>query len=291
MKSMTGHGRGDNARGGIRAAVEVHSVNRKQSEILVTLPREIATLENRVRETVHAVVSRGRVMVGVEIETSAESSPDVEFDTVLAEKYRDAVKALKTRLGIDGELTIESVLRLPGVVRPLEKKADPEEVWPMVEAACKSALADLVVMREREGRHLAKDLIQRLKEVRSSMNRIRELHPEARDRCAENLRERIAKAGVTLPQQDERLLKEIAFFADRSDISEELTRLESHLAQFAHHLRAEEPVGRTLDFMTQEIFRELNTLGAKANDAAISQCVVACKSEMEKIREQVQNIE
>ena len=147
-------------------------------------------------------------------------------------------------------------------------------------------------MREREGKHLAKDLIHRLKVMRQEIKKIRALYPDV----VKKYRAALARANregrtCVSPLDDERLLKEISFFADRSDISEELTRLESHLAQFAHHLRKNEPVGRTLEFITQEIFRELNTLGAKANDAGISQHVVACKAELEKIREQIQNIE
>jgi uncharacterized protein (TIGR00255 family) len=146
-------------------------------------------------------------------------------------------------------------------------------------------------MREREGKHLAKDLIHRLKFMRAEIKSVRALFPEVVKRYRAALFERIEKAGLNVPLDDERLLKEVSLFADRSDVSEELTRLDSHLAQFAHHLRKNEPVGRTLEFMTQEISRELNTLGAKANDAAISQHVVACKAELEKIREQIQNLE
>ena len=146
-------------------------------------------------------------------------------------------------------------------------------------------------MREREGKHLAKDLIHRLKVVRQALKEVRKMHPAVAEKYRATLLERINKAGLDLAPDDERLLKEVALFADRSDVSEELTRLESHLAQFAHHLRKNEPVGRTLEFITQEISRELNTLGAKAGDAEISRHVVACKSEVEKIREQIQNLE
>jgi len=146
-------------------------------------------------------------------------------------------------------------------------------------------------IREREGKHLAKDLIHRLKVVRQEIKAVRALHPEVVKKYRETLLDRIQKAGLEIATTDEKLLKEVTFFADRSDISEELTRLESHLAQFAHHLRKNEPVGRTLEFITQEISRELNTLGAKGNDARISQRVVASKAELEKIREQIQNLE
>ncbi len=149
----------------------------------------------------------------------------------------------------------------------------------------------MIKMRSREGKHLAKDLIRRLKVLRQELKEVGKKHPALAEKYRATLLERIGKAGLELQPNDDRLVKEIAFFADRSDVSEELTRLESHLAQFAHHLRKEEPVGRTLEFITQEISRELNTLGAKAGDAEISRHVVACKAEVEKIREQIQNLE
>jgi len=176
-------------------------------------------------------------------------------------------------------------------MRSPEHSVKPDYAWPAVERALATALGDLIKMREREGKHLAKDLIHRLKTLRQETKAIRALYPEVVKKYRETLRERLAKAGLDLPLDDDRLLKEVTIFADRSDVSEELTRLESHLAQFAHHLRKNEPVGRTLEFITQEIFRELNTLGAKSNDAGISQHVVACKSELEKIREQILNLE
>jgi uncharacterized protein (TIGR00255 family) len=182
-------------------------------------------------------------------------------------------------------------LQAPGVMRAPEETMKAEEVWPAVEKALRLAVSELVKMREREGKHLAKDLIRRLKAMRKELKTIRTIHPDVVKKYRAALLDRIQKAGLPIQPDDERLVKEISFFADRADVSEELTRLESHLAQFAHHLRKNEPVGRTLEFITQEIFRELNTLGAKSNDAAISQHVVACKSELEKIREQIQNLE
>jgi len=177
------------------------------------------------------------------------------------------------------------------VMRFPEQTLDPEEAWPAIDRALHAALADLIKMREREGKHLAKDLIHRLKAIRKKLKEIGTFHPDVVKRYRAILLDRIQKAGLPIASDDERLLKEISFFADRADVSEELVRLESHLAQFAHHLRSKEPVGRTLEFITQEMFRELNTLGAKANDAAISQRVIACKAELEKIREQAQNLE
>jgi uncharacterized protein (TIGR00255 family) len=256
----------------------------------VTLPRELAELEPRVRDLINSEVSRGRLNVVVAFHTCA-ANQKVAIDTELAHTYFQAMRELQTQLGAGGEVSIDAVLRAPGVVRVPEETISAAEAWPHVESALKEALVSLVSMREREGKNLAKDLIRRLKIVRETLRKIRKLHPAVLKRFRQNLKERIEKVGLELPLDDERIVKEVIFFADKSDITEELTRLDSHFTQFAHHLRKAEPVGRTLEFMTQEICRELNTLGSKSNDVEISQCVVTCKAEMEKIREQIQNIE
>jgi uncharacterized protein (TIGR00255 family) len=201
------------------------------------------------------------------------------------------MRAMQKELNAPGEITIGAILQAPGVMRTPEESFDSSAAWPPIERALRAALSQLIKMREREGKHLAKDLIHRLKAMRKQIKEIRSLHPDVVKKYRAALLERIQKAGLPIASDDERMVKEISFFADRSDVSEELTRVESHLAEFAHHLRRHEPVGRTLEFITQEIFRELNTLGAKANDAGISQRVVACKAELEKIREQIQNLE
>ena len=288
---MTGYGRGDADHGGTKFSVELNSVNRKQSDIVVNLPRDLAALEPRIRQTINEKISRGRMNVLVALHEGANSAHKLALDTELARSYHDAMLTLQKELSAPGEITIGTVLQAPGVMRFAENSIDAEEAWPALEGALNIALAELIKMREREGKHLAKDLIHRLKVLRQEIKGIRALYPDVVKKYRSALLERIQKAGLDLPLEDERLLKEVTIFADRSDISEELTRLESHLAQFAHHLRKNEPVGRTLEFITQEIFRELNTLGAKSNDAGISQHVVACKSELEKIREQIQNLE
>jgi len=288
---MTGYGRGESVHDGLKFSAELNSVNRKQSDVVVTLPRELTELEMRVREVVNAEVSRGRLNVVIAWQRSGSAVQKPMLDTELARIYFRSLLELQKELGASGEVSIETVLRVPGVVRLPEEQLVVEEIWPHVEAALKGALGDLIRMREREGKHLAKDLIKRLKVVRGSLRKIRQLQPGIAKRYRQALHDRIERAGLEISLDDERLVKEVIFFAEKSDVSEELTRLESHFAQFAHHLRRNEPVGRTLEFITQEIFRELNTLGAKANDAAISQRVVACKAELEKIREQVQNLE
>ena len=288
---MTGYGRGQSVHNGSKFSVELNSVNRKQSDVVVTLPRELTELEPRVRDLINTAVSRGRLNVVIACHQSASSTQNLALDANLARIYYRAMLDLQKELKAAGEINIETVLRAPGVLRLPEEQLSIDEAWPHVEASLKEALADLVKMREREGKHLAKDLIHRLKVVRGCVRSIRQLQPGVLKRHRQSLHERIERAGIELSFDDERLVKEVIFFADKSDISEEMTRLESHFAQFAHHLRKNEPVGRTLEFMCQEIGREFNTLGAKANDVEISQLVVTCKAEMEKIREQIQNIE
>lgn len=288
---MTGYGRGEAECDGARLTVELSTVNRRQSEIVMNLPRDFAELEARVRQAINARISRGRTNVLVAIHQSGNGLPHLALDVALARSYHQAMRDLQKELGAPGEITIDTILQAPGVMRPPEEGFDATRAWPAMERALSGALDDLIKMREREGKHLAKDLIHRLKSIRQLLKEIRALHPAVVKKFRAALTERIEKSGLEISGSDERIAKEIFMFADRADISEELTRLESHLAQFAHHLRKEEPVGRALEFITQEIFRELNTLGAKANDAEISQRVVACKTELEKIREQVQNLE
>ncbi len=288
---MTGYGRGDSVHDGAKFSAELNSVNRKQSDVVVTLPRELSELEARVRDVINTEVSRGRLNVVISVHRNGAGGAAPALDHALARSYLRAMLDLQKELGAGGEVTIETILRAPGVLRAGEEEVSADDAWPHIDAALKEALGDLVKMRENEGKHLAKDLIKRLKTVRTAVRKIRQLQPAVLKRYRQLLQDRIERAGIEVSLDDDRLAKEIVFFADKSDITEELTRLEIHLAQFAHHLRKHEPVGRTLEFMSQEIGREFNTLGAKANDAEISQWVVICKSEMEKIREQIQNIE
>ena len=288
---MTGYGRGETDHDGTKFCVELNSVNRKQSDIVINLPRDLIELEPRIRQTINESISRGRTNVVVSYHSGQSATPQLAIDTELARSYYEAMRALQKELNASGEIHIGTILQAPGVMKVPEATIGVREAWPVIERALRAALAELLKMREREGKHLAKDLIRRLKAMRKQIKEIRALHPDVIKKYRATLLDRIQKAGLPIAGDDERLIKEISFFADRADVSEELTRVESHLAQFAHHLRKNEPIGRTLEFIAQEIFRELNTLGAKANDAAISQRVVACKAELEKIREQIQNLE
>jgi uncharacterized protein (TIGR00255 family) len=289
---MTGYGRGECAKDGFKFTAELNSVNRKQSDISINLPKELVELEPRIRDEINAHLSRGRINVVVAYHRSAAKAEEqVELDVALARAYHRAIQKLQKGMKLNGSLTLDTILRAPGVMKLAETSVDVEAVWPSVQSALRKALAQLVKMREKEGKFLAGDLAQRLDVLAAGVGRIRKAAPETIVRYREQLQARIKEAGLDVPLDDERLMKEVVFFADRSDISEELTRLESHLRQFRDQLKASEPVGRTLDFLSQEMNRELNTIGSKANAAELSQEVVKMKAELEKIREQVQNIE
>ena len=293
MKSMTGYGRGETSQNGWKITVELSSVNRKQGEIAVNLPREFEVLEAQIRDQINQRVARGRVTTQVILQAGeAATAGGVRVNAALARAYAAQFRQLAGELKLAGEVTLDQVLRAPGVVVSESGVKDPEEFWPAVQQALAQALDLLVRMRSREGAHLRKDLVQRITSMRKSVARVRKLAPQVQKRYREQLMERVLGAGLEAKAlEEERILKEVVFFADRSDITEELTRLESHFIQFDTHVKQEEPVGRTLDFLAQEMNREVNTIGSKANDAAISREVVVLKTELEKFREQSMNVE
>jgi uncharacterized protein (TIGR00255 family) len=292
MKSMTGHGRGEAAQDGFKIAVEAGSVNRKQSEISVNLPGELEPLEAQIRDEVNRLVSRGRVTVRVTMHAADTAHAKAQINTAVAKAYAKELRALAKELKISGDLTLDTLMRAPGVLTSAAEVDDSEVFWPAVQKALAGALAGLVRMREKEGKHLADDLRGRIGAIRQAVAEIRQHAPQVAVNYRAALHTRIRNAGLEgLAPDDERLLKEVALFADRSDIAEELTRLESHFKQFDDLLKAKEPVGRTFDFLVQELNREVNTIGSKANDALIAKQVVLVKAEFEKIREQIQNVE
>jgi uncharacterized protein (TIGR00255 family) len=292
MKSMTGYGRGECAQNGIKVTVEVSSVNRKQSEVGITLPRDLEVLEAQMRDEINRRIARGRLNVRVSTQAAGNAEGQVCVDHILAKLYARELQKLAKSLKISDTVTLDLLIRAPGVLQTPEHTADAEALWPTVSKALKMAMDQLIKMREREGAHLAKDLKQRIGVLRQSVAKVQRRAPEVTTRYRDQLIERIKSAGIPVPGlDDERLIKEVFYFADRSDISEELTRLQSHFTQFDDCQKSTEPVGRTLDFLAQEINREVNTLGSKANDTDISREVVLMKTELEKFREQVQNVE
>ncbi|MEI6391482.1 MAG: YicC/YloC family endoribonuclease [Verrucomicrobiota bacterium] len=293
MKSMTGYGRGDCSQDGFKITVELSSVNRKQTEISVNLPREMEMLEAQIRDLINRYIARGRLTVRVSLHAGAgKASARLHLNVPLAKAYARELNRLSKQLKLPGPVTLDQVARAPGVFQTDEELAVEEDFWPAVEKALKKALGQMVKMREREGAHLGQDLEKRIELMRKSAAQIQEQAPTVAERYRQQLIGRIRGAGLEAPGiEDERLLKEVVYFADRSDISEELTRLQSHFQQFEDGRKSSEPVGRMLDFLAQEMNREINTIGAKANDSLISREMVILKAELEKFREQAQNVE
>ncbi|TDU68106.1 uncharacterized protein (TIGR00255 family) [Prosthecobacter fusiformis] len=290
MKSMTGFGRGESRQEGTTWVVECSSVNRKQLEVSINLPRDLSDLETQVRNQVSAVCSRGRINVLIRCDAS-ETSHLPHVDEAVAAGYVQSLRELAGKLGISPEISLSEILRLPGVLTGESTQTDPEAAWPAIQHALAASLDQLCIMRGTEGNHLREEMETRLKTIEAYAAVIEAKAPLVPEHQRQVLRQRLEQAGLPIPMDDERLLKEIALFADRTDISEELSRAASHLKQFRAYLASTEPVGRSLDFLVQEFFREFNTMGSKCNNADIAHAVVSAKTELEKIREQVQNIE
>lgn len=293
MKSMTGYGRGDCSQDGFKITVELSSVNRKQSEISVNLPRELEMLEGQIRDLINRYIARGRLTVRVSLHAAAsKQSARMHINIPLAKAYARELSRLARQLKLPGPVTLDQLARAPGVFQTDEQIAEEGDFWPAVEKALKKALSQIVQMRGREGVHLEADLAHRIAIMRKAVAQIQKNAPTVARRYREQLLERIKSAGLEAPGlEDDRLLKEVVYFADRSDISEEISRLQSHFKQFDDGRKSREPVGRMLDFLAQEMNREANTIGSKANDNLISREVVTLKAELEKFREQAQNVE
>lgn len=290
--SMTGFGMGKAAGGGLMVDVEVGSVNRKVFDVRVGLPRSLAVLEPRVREIVQEKISRGSVTVTVRVCASGQADPrGMVVDRALSRAFVRELRRTAGELGLADDLTASALLRLPEVLQYRQATDDSESVWGPLEQALRRALRDLLTMRRTEGAALARDLGARMEKLKKRLASLREVAPLVPERYREKLRRRLTEAGLDGARMDDAVAREIVLFADRSDISEEIVRLDSHVQQVAGLLRSRKPVGRALDFLCQEMFREINTIGSKANDIGIACDVVHFKTEMETVREQVQNIE
>ena len=288
---MTGFGRGSAATDSWHATVEISSVNRKQAEVVVQAPRELSEIDGRIRKAVLAVVSRGRIQVSINLERAQGAAAAIQVDAALAHAFHNAFIELGRTVGHPLLPTASDYLRQPGIITLGSGEIDAEQAWLAIEPALTDALASLSTMRETEGSHLKDDFLARLDTLTTFAAKIAADAPGRPIRQRELLAKRLRDAGLDLDPADERVAKELALFADRCDVSEELTRLDSHFSKFREYLQAAEPPGRALDFLCQELFREFNTIGSKANDASIAQAIVEAKTELEKIREQVQNVE
>ncbi len=290
-KSMTGYGRGTCAGPGFTLTVEARSTNHRYRDINVRAPRELSELEDRLRALVAGGLARGHVDVTVTLEEAGAALKTVDVRPELAEAYHRAAKDLAARVGLSGEIGIEALLALPDVVSVKAVPLDTNAVWRVLEEAAREAMEALGAMRAAEGDALARDLIHRTRQIEQLIARISGRAPVVAEEYRARLDARLREILADVPVDETRIAMEAAIYADKSNITEELVRLRSHIAQVHSVIEQAEPAGRRLEFLVQEMHRETNTIGSKSQDTEISHMVVEIKSELEKIREQIQNIE
>jgi uncharacterized protein (TIGR00255 family) len=288
---MTGYGRGDADACGRKFTVELKSVNHRFSEVVVRMPRMMSPFEDRIKRIIQQSVSRGRVDGFISVEETELKSQQVKVDKALALAYHGAMKDVQQLIDVAGEIKLRDIINQPNVLTLEEPEEDLEAWWPGVEQALQTALEQLIQMRITEGARLGEDIEKRLSMIKEYNHKIHQRAPQVVAEHRERLNQRLAEWLNQGAIDESRISAEVAIFAERANITEETVRLNSHLEQMAKGLRAEEPVGRKLDFIVQEMNREINTIGSKANDLEIGNAVINVKSELEKIREQVQNIE
>jgi uncharacterized protein (TIGR00255 family) len=293
IKSMTGFGRSEYTDGKRSIVVEIKSVNHRYSDISIKMPRRYSFAEDRLKSAIKDIARRGKIDVTIMVENITEDDINIRLNTMVARQYYNNLKALQTEFGLSGDITLELLAEMPDVMKAIPDLEDEEEIYKSLEKPVLEAVKKLDEMRILEGAKLAEDIVKRGELIRARVKEIEMRSPEVTKLYAEKLRDRIREligSNVTIPE--DRILVEAAIFADKCSITEELVRLDSHIVQLNSIIsKSNQPDGKKLDFLVQEMNREANTIGSKANDLEITNKVLEIKSEIEKIREQVQNIE
>lgn len=288
--SMTGFGQGEAVNAHSTVTVEVRSVNHRFLDIAFKLPRSLQNRESDIKEIVRGKIARGRVSITIAVESSASEST-VAINEAVLEQYLSQLRAFAKRHGLDDRVSLDALVALPEAVTAKEVEPGDDELWPLVEKSLGEALDTCNRMRVDEGKALEKDLVERMKLIDRTVAAIEKLAPAVAKRQVETLRKRVAQLAGDVSVPEDRIAAEIVMLADRTDITEELTRLRSHLAQFQKALKDGGEVSKRLTYVLQEMHRESSTMGSKAADTEVIQHVVVLKEETEKLREQVQNLE
>jgi len=291
IRSMTGYGMAQKVTSLGAITAEAKSINHRYLAISLRLPKKLLPFETRIKEMVKAHFSRGRFDISVELDAGEKDQFKLEPNIEAAQMYVHALETLKSKLNLKGEITLDLVSRAKDVITLREEEGDIDFLWEEVSGVLLSCLEALEAMRKNEGKNLAIDLEGRLKRVAHHMEEIKSRSPSILESYRKRISERVSEMTGGLEVDRWRLHQEVAYLAERSDITEETVRVESHLRQLGQMVGLDEPLGRKMDFLLQETHREVNTISAKANDAIISQKVVEIKAELERMREQVQNIE
>ena len=291
INSMTGFGRATEIVNGREITVELRSVNHRYFEFSSRVPRAYSFMEDKIKTYIQSSVSRGKFDAGLTIVNSEGQSPEIELNLEVAKSYSDALKVLSETLGLKADASAVSIARFPEVFNVKRQDVDEDELWTDVRTVLDEALASYNSMREHEGQKLLEDVLSRLDFIENAVTEIEKQSEPRLQKYREKLFARMTSVLEATEIDENRILLEAAIYADKAAIDEETVRLRSHLSQFRKILAANEPIGRKLDFLTQEINREINTIGSKENDLDITSTVVDVKAEIEKIREQIQNIE
>ncbi len=292
MRSMTGYGRGEGDNGALNIVIEVKAVNHRYSEITIKQPRQFLALEDKMKKVISSYIERGKVDVFVRTKELAEANKPVQVDKQRALAYHEAMQELTALIpGAAYKPDPYRLLTLPEVICQSDDEPDVKEIWPLVEQVLRQAMENHVAMREQEGAHIGDNLREKVAGMQKLTAQVAERSPLVLADYKEKLEARIAELLNNAAVEPERLAQEVAFFAEKSCIDEELVRLQSHFEQFYKIADQNGSIGRKLDFLIQEMNRETNTIGSKANDLETGRLVVEMKSELEKLREQVQNIE
>ncbi len=291
IKSMTGFGRADEIIDGMSITVEIKSVNHKYFEFYAKVPRMYGFLEEKLKSYCNSVISRGKVECFVSIDLLEDSDAQIIVNHALAEGYLKAIREISERFSLDGDINAASISRYPDVITLHKEPEDEDKIWAAVKTVAEKAVEKFVAMRQAEGEKLKSDVLSRADLILGNVSFIEERSPqtvkEYNDKLILRMKELLGDASV----DETRLLNEAAIFADKIAVAEETVRLRSHIDQLHSFLEADEAIGRKLDFLVQEMNREANTIGSKAQDVEIARHVIAIKAEVEKIREQIQNIE
>jgi len=288
--SMTGFGQGEATSAASSVTVEIRSVNHRFLDLAFKLPRVIQNREADIKDIVRAKLARGRVTISINIE-SPTSGRAITINEQVLETYLAQLRAFAKKHNLDERLSLDTLMQLPEVVTAKELEPGEDEVWPLVEKSLNAALDSCTKMRVEEGRALEKDLVQRMQLIDRTVSAIEKLSPEVAKQQVEALRKRVAQLAGDVQVSEDRIAAEIVMLADKTDFTEEITRLRSHEGQFNRAIKDGGEVSKRLTYILQEMHREASTIGAKASGSEVIQHVVVLKEETEKLREQVQNLE
>ena len=291
IKSMTGYGKSEQTIDSLNVTVEIKSVNHRYFEFSARVPREYGFLEEKLKKYCNSLITRGKVECYVSVEDLEEREMEVNVNETLAAGYVKALKELSERFGLKDDISAVTLSRYPGVITLHKASEDEERIWNAVKTVAETAVSKFIEMRETEGSKLRGDILSRADYIIECVEFIEGRSPETVREYNEKLKQRMKELLGDAAVDEQRLLNEAAIYADKIAVDEETVRLRSHISQLREFMNSSEAIGRKLDFLVQEINREANTIGSKAQDVDIAKKVIAIKAEVEKIREQVQNIE